>query len=186
MLQLDIELAMPTWIRDEVDTRAIYADDDARVALAITLARRNVEWQTGGPFGAAIFSTDGRLVSVGVNRVVPMNCSIAHAEMMAFASAQARTQRFRLNADGARYSMATSAQPCSMCYGASIWAGIDELLIGARAEDVTELSEFDEGPLPSDWIGELERRGIRVRRDVLRERAREVFLRYREVNGTRY
>lgn len=186
MLHLDIELALPAWIHQEVDTQATYDGDEARVALAIALARRNVELQTGGPFGAAIFAADGRLVSVGVNRVVPTSCSIAHAEMMAFASAQARSQRFRLNADGERYILATSAQPCSMCYGASIWAGIDELLIGARAEDVTELSEFDEGPLPNDWVGELERRGIRVRRDVLRQSAREVFHLYRQASGTRY
>ncbi len=48
---------------------------------------------------------------------------------------------------------------------------IDELLIGARAEDVIELTAFDEGPLPSDWAGELERRDIRVRRDILRDAA---------------
>ena len=38
--------------------------------------------------------------------------------------------------------------------------GIDALEIGARADDVHELTEFDEGPLPADWIGELQRRGI--------------------------
>ncbi len=59
-----------------------------------------------------------------------------------------------------------------------VWAGIDELLIGARAEDVEELTEFDEGPLPADWIGELERRGIAVRRDILREQARDVLAAY--------
>jgi hypothetical protein len=39
--------------------------------------------------------------------------------------------------------------------------------------------------LPADWIGELEKRGI-VRRDILREQAREVFLRYRELGGDGY
>ena len=82
--------------------------------------------------------------------------------------------------------LATSAQPCCQCYGASVWAGIDELLIGARAEDVTELSEFDEGPLPADWIGELERRGIAVRRDILRAQARDVFTLYAEQGGLTY
>ncbi len=28
------------------------------------------------------------------------------------------------------------------------------------------LTEFDEGPLPADWIGELKRRGIEVVRDM--------------------
>ncbi len=186
MLHLQIALALPAWIREEIDIDATYADDETRVALAIALARRNVELQTGGPFGAAVFSGEGRLVAAGVNRVVPQSCSVAHAEMMAFMGAQACLRRHRLNEDGSRYTLATSAQPCSMCYGASIWAGIDELLIGARAEDVMRLSEFDEGPLPSDWIGELERRGIRVRRDILRQTACDVFDLYRERNGSAY
>ena len=49
-----------------------------------------------------------------------------------------------------------------------------------------ELSEFDEGPLPADWIGELEKRGIRARRDVLREEARDVFALYAEHGGRYY
>jgi tRNA(Arg) A34 adenosine deaminase TadA len=83
-----------------------------------------------------------------------------------------------LNEDGGHYVLATSSQPCCQCYGATVWAGIDELLIGARSEDVEKLTEFDEGPLPADWIGELERRGIRVRRDILREQARGVLASY--------
>ena len=62
---------------------------------------------------------------------------------------------------------------------------IDKSLIGARSEDVEELTPFDEGPLPADWIGELERRGIAVRRDILRDRAREVLRRYGE-SGVAY
>ena len=181
-----IALELPEWLDGEIDFTRRYADDDSRMQLAIQLARRNVELGTGGPFGAAICRGDGELIAVGVNRVVPQQCSVAHAEMMAFMSAQARLGRFRLNEDGVHYILATSAQPCSMCYGASIWAGIDELVIGARAEDVMELSEFDEGPLPADWIGELEKRAIVVTRDVLRDQARNVFELYRMHSGTSY
>ena len=75
-------------------------------------------------------------------------------------------------------TLATSAQPCCQCYGATIWAGIDRLLIGARSEDVEALTEFDEGPLPADWIGELERRGIAVVRDLHRDAACAVLRDY--------
>src|SRR5262249_9464971 len=153
-----------------VDAARIYADDDARVGLAIELSRLNVERATGGPFGAAVFDADGRLIAVGVNRVVEQSCSAAHAEIMACVMAASKLRRFRLNDDGARVLLATSSQPCCQCYGATVWAGIDELLIGARSEDVESLTEFDEGPLPADWVGELQRRGIAVRRDILRER----------------
>ena len=186
MLPAQLHLTLPIWLREEIDETRIYADDDARVELAITLARRNVEMRSGGPFGAAVFTGEGRLVSVGVNRVVPQSCSVAHAEMMAYMLAQQRLQRFRLNEDGTRFILATSAQPCCQCYGATVWAGIDELLIGARSKDVEELTEFDEGPLPADWIGELEKRGVQVKRDILRDEARQVFVRYRELGGAAY
>jgi len=186
MIYAQVHLALPAWIHQEVDIDRAYADDDARMTLVIQLARRNVELNTGGPFGAAVFNSEGRIVSVGVNRVMPQNCSLAHAEIMAFMTAQSRLQRFRINDGGGRYTLATSAQPCCQCYGASFWAGIDELLIGARSEDVQELTEFDEGPLPSDWVGELVKRGISVKRDIMRESAREVLTFYRDSGGASY
>jgi tRNA(Arg) A34 adenosine deaminase TadA len=186
MLPARAQLALPDWLPGAIDAARIYPDDESRVALAIELARRNVEQRTGGPFGAAVFSADGQLLSVGVNQVIAGSCSIAHAEIIAYALAQARLQRYRLNESGERYVLAASAQPCCQCYGATIWAGIDELLIGARSEDVMELTEFDEGPLPADWIGELERRGIRVRRDILREASRDVLRLYRQHGGIAY
>jgi tRNA(Arg) A34 adenosine deaminase TadA len=181
-----VHLSVPEWIFREIDSAKIYPDDASRVALAIHLANRNIEEKSGGPFGAAVFTSDGRLVSAGVNRVVTQGCSIAHAEIMAYMLAQTKLQRFRLNDPDGQFVLATSAQPCCQCYGATVWAGIDELLIGARSEDVEELTEFDEGPLPADWIGELERRGIRVHRDILRDQARNVFVRYRELGGANY
>ena len=181
-----VNLSLPDWVFREVDSAKLYADDEAKVALAIRLSLRNVEEKTGGPFGAAVFTHEGRLISAGVNRVVEQNCSVAHAEMMAYMLAQSKLQRFRLNDPDGKFVLATSAQPCCQCYGATVWSGVDELLIGARAEDVEELTEFDEGPLPADWIGELTRRGIAVRRDVLRAQARDVFMRYRELGGANY
>ena len=156
------------------------------MALAIGLARRNVEHATGGPFGAAVFDEEGRVVAVGVNRVESLQVSLAHAEIVALVGAQQKLGRARLNADGRRYTLATSAQPCCQCYGAIVWAGIDSLLIGARAEDTEALTGFDEGPLPEDWPGELERRGIRVVRDLRRDAARTVLAAYAARGGACY
>ncbi|MGO1071315.1 deaminase [Lysobacter sp. CA199] len=179
-----VQLALPEWIDEAVDRTRAYLSDEDKVALAIELSRRNIELGTGGPFGAVVFDGNGVVVGVGVNRVVPQNCSVAHAEMMAFMCAQTAVSAYRLNELGPM-TLATSAQPCCMCYGASFWAGIDTLLIGARSEDVMRLTEFDEGPLPADWIGELERRGIAVRRDLHRDAACEVLQRYGE-SGVSY
>ena len=178
MLYAQLHLTLPPWVHEAIDADRAYADADAQVALAIELSRLNVERASGGPFGAAVFNEAGRLVGVGVNRVVAHHCSAAHAEVLALATSQQRLQRFRLNLDGGRFRLATSAQPCAMCYGALIWAGIDELLIAATADDVQTLAGFDEGPLPADWQGELVKRAIVVRTGLLRDHARDVLRDY--------
>ena len=191
MLYAQVHLTLPAWVHDAVDASRICESDADKVALAIELSRHNLEARTGGPFGAAVFNEAGRIVAAGVNVVLPQNTSLGHAETMAYMLAQQRLQRARLNRDDAgnpdgRYTLATSAQPCCQCYGATIWAGIDRLLIGARAEDVMELTEFDEGPLPADWVGELEQRGIEVVRDIHRDDARAVLRAYGEGGGQHY
>ena len=192
MLKAQLHITLPAWVHDAVDALRTYPTDEDKVALAIALSRHNVEARSGGPFGAAVFGPGDRLVAVGVNRVLPQSCSVAHAETMAVMLAQQRAQRSRLNVDDATgaslgpFVLATSAQPCCQCYGAVFWAGIDRLLIGARSEDVMALTRFDEGPLPADWVGELERRGIAVTRDLLREHACDVLRAYGEQGGTFY
>ncbi|WP_189457904.1 nucleoside deaminase [Cognatilysobacter bugurensis] len=190
MLQAQVHLTLPAWVHD-LDTSGPFDSDEAKVAFAIDLSQRNIDAASGGPFGAAVFDAGDRLIAVGVNRVLPHACSVAHAEMMAYMLAQQRTQRVRLNEDANGASvgpitLATSSQPCCQCYGATVWAGIDRLLIGARSEDVESLTEFDEGPLPADWAGELERRGIAVVRDVLRDRACDVLRAYGQQGGPSY
>lgn len=177
---------LPAWLTDAVGLDAVYVGKDARITLAIDLARRNDEHATGGPFGAAVFDEDDRVVAAGVNRVEPLQMSLAHAEIVALVGAQRRLGRARLNDDGRRYTLASSAQPCCQCYGAIVWAGIDELLIGARNEDTESLAGFDEGPLPDDWIGGLTRRGIRVGRDLRRDEACAVLAAYASRGGKHY
>ncbi len=185
-LPTQVGFQLPNWVAEYAEPGRHCHDDDDKVALAIALSQGNIRHGSGGPFGAAIFDGEQRLVAVGVNVVLPQSSSVAHAEMMAFMLAQQHVQRARLNEDGGRWTLATSAQPCCQCYGASFWAGIDTLLIGARSEDVMALTEFDEGPLPADWIGELTLRGIEVRLDIQRERACEVLADYGRLGGAHY
>lgn len=191
MLYAQVHLTLPVWVHDAVDTGRVYAADEDKVALAVELSRLNIDAGSGGPFGAVVFGPGDRVVAAGVNVVLPQSTSLAHAENMAYMLAQQRLQRARLNRNDAgepdgRYTLATSSQPCCQCYGATIWAGIDRLLIGARSEDVMALTEFDEGPLPADWIGELQARGIEVVRDLRREAACDVLRAYGALGGRRY
>lgn len=154
--------------------------------LAVELAETNARRGTGGPFGAAIFETSGRLVAVGVNVVVPSACSFAHAEMMAIGIAQQRLGSYDLGGPNLPpHELVTSAEPCAMCLGAISWSGVRRVVCGARASDVREIG-FDEGPRPADWIEELAARGIEVLRDVFRSEARDVLRHYAESGGPIY
>lgn len=172
---LQFSVHLPEWLLDATKTPRDYRGDEAKLRLVIGLAALNTDNHTGGPFGAAIFDGDSRLIAVGVNRVQQENASFAHAEMMAFLAAQRLTGRVRLNDDGQNYTLATSAQPCAMCFGGCLWAGISTLLVSARAEDVESLAGFDEGPIPENWIEAMAERGITVRRDILRAEGRAVL-----------
>ena len=190
-LPTQVLLDVPEWLPGAVANAGACRDDASKVALAVELSRRNIDAGSGGPFGALVFDQDDRIVAAGVNRVLPVHCTLAHAEAMAYMLAQQHLRRARLNLDEAghrlgHYTLATSSQPCCQCYGATVWAGIDRLLIGARSEDVMRLTEFDEGPLPADWVGELERRGIAVVRDLHRDAACEVLRTYGSADGARY
>lgn len=155
--------------------------------LVVTLARQNVEHDTGGPFGAGIFEQEGgRLVAVGVNQVEAANCSIAHAEMLAIAIAQHAIGHYDLGGrEGLAYELVTSTEPCVMCLGAVCWSGVRRVVCGARDEDAREIG-FDEGPKPQDWVRSLENRGIGVVRDVLQEQAKAVLTEYRKRGGLIY
>lgn len=59
------------------------------MSAVIKFSRLNYERGTGVPFAAGVFERDtGRLVAIGVNRVMAHNCSSAHAEIMALSLAQ--------------------------------------------------------------------------------------------------
>ena len=180
-------VALPAWVDAVVDWERPLATEEARMRLAIRLARENVERGTGGPFGAVIAERDtGRLVSVGVNSVVRLNNSGLHAEVVAFMLAQARLGVFSLSAPGLpAHELATSCDPCAMCLGATLWSGVRHVRCGATRDDAM-LLRFDEGPVFASSWAYLRRRGLDVRHGLLREEAVAVFDLYRERGGAIY
>ena len=155
--------------------------------FVIQLALTNVAEETGGPFGAAVFeTTTGRLVSIGVNLVVSTNCSLAHAEIVALANAQQAIGHFNLGAGGMpRHELVTSCEPCSMCYGAIPWSGVQKVLCGARGSDAEAIG-FDEGPKLKNWVKALEKREIAVIRDICQNEAVVVLQHYKNAGGAIY
>ncbi|MBN1508071.1 MAG: nucleoside deaminase [Sedimentisphaerales bacterium] len=182
-----IEIRLPEWIEAMVAERGGgLTTVEARMRFVIGLSKMNIERRTGGPFGAAVFEADsGWVVGVGVNLVEASNCSLAHAEMVAIATAQQAVGHYDLGGSTAVYELVTSAEPCAMCLGAIPWSGVRRVVCGARGEDACEIG-FDEGAKPADWVGELRKRGIEVLRDVLREEARDILRQYAWTGGLIY
>lgn len=165
--------------------------DRSKMQFVLKLANWNVANKTGGPFAAAVFESDsGELVSIGVNRVVPASCSLAHAEAVALALAQQQLKTHDLAAAGGKYELFASGQPCVQCFGMTWWSGVTRLVIGARSSDIEELTSFSEGPLPDNWQALLADRNplppIDVVQDVCRTEAREVLANYTKVGGDNY
>ncbi len=187
-----VNLWLPAWIEEEVmESDEAFESVEDRMAFVIRLAERNIE-AGGGPFGAGVFEMEsGKLVSPGVNMVIPLNCSLAHAEAMAIMIAQRVCKSYDLSASHLPpMELVTSAQPCIQCYGNLWWSGLRRLVVGARNEDVEAITGFAEGPLPNEWAQHLEHRPplqpIAVISDVLREQAKRVLQHYRDVDGPVY
>jgi tRNA(Arg) A34 adenosine deaminase TadA len=182
-----ITISLPDWIPEVVDFDHAYPTRAQRMRLCIALARNNVLRDHGGPFGAAVFEVEsGRVVGVGVNRVVPLNNSVLHAEMVAFMEAEARVGSYTLSA--ARmpaHEIVTSCEPCAMCLGAALWSGVERIVCGATRHDAAEL-RFDEGPVFPQSHEYLEARGVEIVMEVLRDEARAVFQLYLAQGGTIY
>lgn len=179
---MKVELTMPDWVKAECDAiPASLPNPDSRMREVIRFARLNVRHETGGPFAAGVFDLDsGKLLAMGVNRVVPQHCSSAHAEIMALSLAQQSIGTFDLGAKNACRELVVSARPCAMCMGAVIWSGVRSLVIGSSGEVVESTTGFDEGPLHPQWREELERRDIALAENVLADEAAGVLQEYKE------
>ena len=179
---------VPDWVETAVPgPDHVYKTVEERMGLAIRLSRLNIGNNTGGPFGAAVFDIGtAKLVSAGVNLVVPSRWSGGHSEMVACAVAQQLLKTHDLGGPGLpALELVTSTEPCAMCFGAIPWTGVCRLACGASDEDARRIG-FDEGPRPADWVRQLEIRGIEVRLGVLREEARQVLDDYASRKGIIY
>ncbi len=182
-----ITLPIPDWLSAFLPSpEQIFDTPESRMALVIDLASHNIRQGTGGPFGAAVFDLDsGRLIAPGVNLVTATCCSVAHAELVALMMAQRLVGNFSLSAAGCNAELTSSTEPCAMCLGALPWAGLRQLSCGARDSDARAVG-FDEGDKPPHWHRLLEKRGIRVLRDICRSQAVAVLDQYRLQGGEIY
>lgn len=178
-----ISINLPEWVTKELVTKPkTYPTIEDRMRLVIEFSQKNIDHETGGPFAAGVFEEKtGKLVSIGVNRVIPLNCSSAHAEIVALSMAQHKLGTFDLGGPGLPdHQLVVNWRPCLMCYGAVIWSGIRSLVIAGSGPELESVTGFDEGPMGDDWVKDLESRGVKVIDDVLTNEAVKVFHSFKE------
>jgi len=183
----ELTIQLPEWVAAYIDQSSMmFSGIEDRMDFVIQLSKKNIVHQTGGPFGAAVFDSDGHLIAPGINMVTTANCSILHAEMVAIALAQKVLGRYDISNGGKLdFDLFATTEPCAMCFGAIPWSGVRRLVCGARGEDAQAIG-FDEGPKLKDWTAALSDRGIDVIRDVCRKKATAVLNDYVKYGGQIY
>ncbi len=175
---MEFRVTLPDWaIAENERLPDAIVDVENRMRAIIRFSRLNLEHQTGGPFAAGVFEKDsGKVVAVGVNRVVPASVSSAHAEIVAISIAQQKLETFDLGGpDMPDHQLVVNGRPCAMCFGSIPWSGVRSVVIAASGEQIEALTGFDEGPIHPAWRSELHKRGIEVTEDVLANEACDIF-----------
>jgi tRNA(Arg) A34 adenosine deaminase TadA len=177
--------ALPDWLINELPARTTLPLDEDRMRYVNALADRNFREGNGGPFAAIVVDREsGNLISVGVNVVLSTQRSSMHAEVMAISLAQAHLRSWDLGV--LDLQLVVNWRPCAMCYGALLWSGARSLLIAGDGPECEQFTGFDEGPVVADWREQLDKRGITVTEDVLRDEAIDVFKAFGDSTGTVY
>lgn len=129
------------------------------LALAVEIAAANVR-NNGGPFGAVIVTTDGRVFE-GSNRVTATNDPTAHAEVTAIRNACSELGTFDLRG----CTLYSSCEPCPMCLASALWARIDRVVYAADRHDAA-LAGFNDAVFYDYFESPAEERLMPVVREV--------------------
>ena len=86
--------------------------------MAIDEARRTMNEDKGGPFGAVITDENNKVVAVASNLVLESHDPTAHAEIMAIRIASEKLGTHDLSG----CILYATGYPCPMCLSAIIWA----------------------------------------------------------------
>ena len=110
---------------------------------AIDMADRNAQSRKGGPFGAVIASTDGKVLGEGANGITSRVDPTAHAEIMAIRQASEKLGR----ADLSDCLLYCSSEPTKMGKALIESVGITQVYFGLSHADIKDICSR-ENPTP--------------------------------------
>lgn len=147
--------------------------------LAIKEAKKTMNKDIGGPFGAAVIK-DGKVIAVASNTVLGDNDPTAHAEVNAIRKAGAKLKTHDLSG----CTLYATGYPCPMCLSAIIWANIKDVYYGTDLEDAEEIGFRDD--FIYDFIKDNSKKGILKIKNVSRKECLKLFEQYEEENKEIY
>ena len=143
---------------------------------AIELAKKNLRYGEGGPFGAVVVK-DGKIVGRGYNKVVSTNDPSAHAEVNAIRDACKNLNTFHLTG----CDIYTSCEPCPMCLGTIYWSRINKIYFAADRNHATSAG-FDDSFIYDEINIEPENRTIPAIQ-ILEKESAEVFNTWNKIDN---
>jgi guanine deaminase len=107
--------------------------------LAIDEARKTMNENKGGPFGAVVTNSNGEVISVASNLVLESHDPTAHAEIMAIRKASQKLNTHDLSG----CILYATGYPCPMCLSAIIWSNIKEVYYATNLKDAETIGFRD-------------------------------------------
>ena len=133
---------------------------DNIMKFGIDEARKTMNENKGGPFGAVITDKDGNIISVASNRVLELHDATAHAEVMAIRKAGEKLGTHDLSG----CILYATGYPCPMCLSAIIWANIKKVYYGTNLKDAEDIGFRDKKFYDMQQPGEREKLVIELDR----------------------
>ncbi len=113
---------------------------NAYMQNANELAKKGMNNDEGGPFGAVIVDQEGKIISKGNNKVISSKDPTAHAEILAIREASKKLNTYDLS----ECTLYTSCEPCPMCLSAIIWANIKNVYYACNRKDAASIGFRDD------------------------------------------
>ena len=110
------------------------------IIKAIEEARKTMNNNIGGPFGALITDENNNIISIASNTVLRDNDPTAHAEVNAIRKACKTLKTHDLS----KCKLYTTSYPCPLCISAIIWSNIKQIYYGAELEDAAKIGFRDD------------------------------------------
>lgn len=158
---------------EEIDEKKLKQAQNIILQLQVELKEHIAKGS--GPFLAAVYDNEGKLIAKTSNSVVAENCSNNHAEMNAIRAAEKALGTFDLTPHN--LSLYVTSEPCMMCIGGIMWSGIKAVYYGVPSKRVEEITGFDEGFKPN-WFEEFKNRGISVYGNIAQKEGEDVLYNY--------